>query len=124
MSIDLTSLIADLARFSRAQLDQDEDNTHLPDRQTTYLYRYIAAKRHLISEILREPHEYIPGDAWYSCSLAIDPDSDDQEPGSGCLDSDRSGTTCDCGRDARVERLLRIIAATWAERPGYPPEHR
>ena len=77
--------------------------------------RDVKAGRDLLAAILTEPHDYIPGDAWYSCSQAVDPGSDDKEPGSACLDDDRRGDPCDCGRDARVERLLRILAGVYEE---------
>jgi hypothetical protein len=80
--------------------------------------RDIKAKRDLMSAILAERHDYNPSDEYYSCSQAV---GDDPDPnvslarGSGCSDPDRAGQPCDCGRDARVERLLRILAGIYEE---------
>jgi hypothetical protein len=77
----------------------------------------VRAKRDLIAVILAEPHEYIPGDEFYSCSQAVDPYADRGEdyPGSGCSDDGRRGNPCDCGRDGRVERMLKILAGIYEE---------
>jgi hypothetical protein len=77
--------------------------------------REVKAKRGLLAAILAEPHTVIYGDEFYSCSQAVDPDPAPGEggPGSGCADDGRAGQPCDCGRDARVERLLRILAGVY-----------
>ena len=98
----------------------DEEAAHIVRHDPASTLRESATMRELIATILKEAHEYIPGDEFYSCSQAVDPYSDDKEPGSGCTDDDRRGDPCDCGRDLRVERLLRIIATRWREHPGYP----
>lgn len=91
--------------------DADHIARHDPAREL----REVAAKRDLIAAILAEPHAYIPGDEFYSCAQAEDPDPAPGEggPGSGCSDPDRAGGPCDCGRDARAERLLRILAGIY-----------
>lgn len=72
--------------------------------------RQVTAHRDLIAAILGQPHRQVD-DGWYSCAQAAD--DDEPEPGSACLDEDRAGGPCDCGRDARVERLLRIMAGIY-----------
>ena len=72
------------------------------------------AVRELVSAILAEEHDYNVGDEFYSCSQAVEYGTDG-EPGSGCFDPERAGKPCDCGRDARVARLLSIIAGEWED---------
>lgn len=79
----------------------------------------IALKRKLIAEVAGMRHDYNDGDPWYSCSQAIDPHEDNAEAGSGCIDEERAGKPCDCGRDRRAARLLGIVAAVYSDRPGY-----
>lgn len=74
----------------------------------------VRATRELVAAITAEIHDYIPGDEFYSCSQAVDPyPGESGEAGSGCSDTERSGKPCDCGRDARVARMLGIIASEW-----------
>lgn len=76
--------------------------------------RSVAATRALVAAILAETHDYNARDEYYSCSQAVKPGMDGV-PGSGCADPERAGRPCDCGRDARVARLLDIIAREWEE---------
>jgi hypothetical protein len=78
--------------------------------------RLQAAKttRDLVAAILAERHDYNNGDEFYSCSQAVEYGTNG-EPGSGCADPERAGRPCDCGRDARVARLLEIIASEWED---------
>jgi len=133
----------DLAAFLNARLDEDAqpwNAPHSPDCESAMgppgpfpcncgwaarVLREVESKRALITAITAEPHEYIPGDEFYSCSQAVDPYEDDpaeRYPGSGCSDPDRAGQPCDCGRDARAERLLHILAAVYADHAAYPQE--
>lgn len=95
---------------------------HITRQDPARILRDVQAKRDLITAILAEPHDYNPCDSYYSCSQAeeIDPTPGEGGPGSGCSDEDRAGDPCDCGRDARVERLLRLLASTWTAHPAYP----
>jgi hypothetical protein len=81
----------------------------------------VASTRALLAEVLAEPHYYVDGDAWFSCSQAVLPDfpGRDCEPGSGCSDDERRGKPCDCGRDARVRRRALMIAARWKGQRGW-----
>ena len=54
-------------------------------------------------------------DEFYSCAQAKDL-YEGGEPGSACTDPDRAREPCDCGRDARVARLLGIIASEWEDK--------
>jgi hypothetical protein len=89
----------------RAAGDDVNNSLHIARHDPARVLRDVQAKRDLLAAILREPHTFIPGDEYYSCSQAVD--------GSGCSDPDRAGKPCDCGRDARVERLLAILAGVY-----------
>jgi hypothetical protein len=98
---------------------------HIARNDPARTLRRVKATRDLVAEILAEQHEYVEGDPWFSCSQAVRPGEDDDEPGSGCVDDKRAGQPCDCGRDARAARLLGIIASEWEGsreegRAGYP----
>ena len=90
---------------------------HIARHDPARTLRDVKAGRDLLAAILAERHAVIPGDEFYSCSQAADPDPAPGEggPGSGCSNEDRAGQPCDCGRDARVERLLRILAGVYEE---------
>lgn len=81
--------------------------------------REIDAKRQLVAETLAEPHLYNEEDNWYTCAALVDQDG---EP--VCLNDSRAPGPCDCGRDARVGRRLRLLALPYAGRPGYRAEWR
>lgn len=89
---------------------------HIARHDPARARREVTAMRSLVAAIVAEPHAYIPGDSWYSCSQAVVPDPADDEdrvPGSGCMDDTRRGQPCDCGRDARAGRLLGILAGIY-----------
>ena len=80
--------------------------------------RDVKSGRDLLAAILAEKHDWVAGDEFYSCSQAVDYaglNHESRVPGSACSDPDRAGRTCDCGRDARVERLLRILAGVYED---------
>jgi hypothetical protein len=89
---------------------------HIARHDPARVLRRVKATRELVAAIIAEPHDWIPGDEFYSCSQAVElnpvPESPGV-PGSGCTDPDRAGQPCDCGRDQRVARLLGIIAGEW-----------
>ena len=87
---------------------------HIARNDPARRLRDVKATRDLLAAILAEQHDYNDGDPWFSCSQATVP-GDDGEPGSGCANDERAGKPCDCGRDARVARLLGIIASEWNE---------
>ena len=91
---------------------------HIARHDPARILREVRAKRDLIAAIVAEPHDWVAGDEFYSCSQAVDYaglNHESREPGSACTDPDRAGKPCDCGRDARVERLLRILAGAYEE---------
>jgi len=94
------------------------EGEHAARHDPARILREVWAKRDLIAAIVAEPHDWVAGDEFYSCSQAVDYaglNHESREPGSACTDPDRAGKPCDCGRDARVERLLRILAGAYEE---------
>lgn len=79
----------------------------------------IAGKIALLDHVAAWPHEYVDGDTWFSCSQAINPHDEDEEPGSGCADEKRAGKPCDCHLDDRRIAVLRCVAAGYVDRPGF-----
>lgn len=79
---------------------------HIARHDPARVLRRIAAMREHIDGLLAEKHRSCE-DTWYNCSAA------DQE---GNRDSTQE---CDCGRDERVTRSLRLLAAEYTDRPGY-----
>ncbi|MGW4042985.1 DUF6221 family protein [Streptomyces sp. NPDC004721] len=75
--------------------------------------REIEAKRQLVDDFLSEKHDVVE-DCWYTCAAA----SEERDGGETC-DDGRRGGPCDCGRDARVERRLCLLALPYVDRPGY-----
>ena len=91
---------------------------HIARNDPARKLRDVRAGRDLLAAILAERHDWVAGDEFYSCSQAVDYaglNHESREPGSACSDPDRAGQPCDCGRDARVERLLGILAGVYED---------
>jgi len=80
--------------------------------------RRVRAVRGLVAAIMAEQH-YSADVEYCSCSQALEGagliGGPTGPPGSGCSDPERAGKPCDCGRDAKVVRMLEIIASEWEE---------
>lgn len=76
-----------------------------PDITPEAVLRRCDADRKLIADITAERHLVIDGDCWYTCAAA----TEERDGGETCDDT-RLGEPCDCGRDAQVQRRLRILA--------------
>lgn len=74
----------------------------------------LDAKLALIDDLLAERHEVVDGDCWYTCAAA----TEERDGGETC-DDGRRGGPCDCGRDARVNRRLAILAQPFAGHPDH-----
>ncbi|WP_445520419.1 DUF6221 family protein [Streptomyces sp. NEAU-174] len=77
---------------------------HIALNDPSVVLRRCAADRKLIADITAERHLVVE-DCWYTCAAA----TEERDNGETC-DDERRGNPCDCGRDTRVERRLRIIA--------------
>lgn len=67
--------------------------------------RRVKADRALLADLLAERHLVVDGDWWFTCAAA----TEERDGGENC-DDDRRGGSCDCGRDTRVERRVRLLA--------------
>lgn len=76
----------------------------------------LDAKLAIVDDLLAEKHEVVD-DCWYTCSAA----TVERDGGESC-DDDRRDGPCDCGRDARVERRLRILAKPFSKHADYKAE--
>jgi hypothetical protein len=76
----------------------------------------LDAKLALVDDLLAERHEVVV-DCWYTCAAA----TEENDGGETC-DDGRRGGDCDCGRDARVNRRLAILAQPFARHPDHKGE--
>jgi hypothetical protein len=81
---------------------------HMALHDPAAVLRRIAAERKLIADLLAERHFVNDGDCWYTCRAA----TEERDGGENCNDTER-GKPCDCGRDTRVNRRLRLLAEGW-----------
>lgn len=72
------------------------------------------SKRALIAETIATRHLVVAGDCWFTCPAATQ-----EREGETCCNDDRRGDPCDCGRDWKVDRLLRLLALPYAGCDGY-----
>lgn len=113
-----------VARALQAKYDADELRVPaaLVNVSAIVVPRFVlaecAAKRRIVEELLATRHEVVE-DCWYTCAEATE-----ERDGGTCCDDSRRGTGCDCGRDARVDRYLRLLALPYADRDGYDPAWR
>lgn len=121
-AIDVSGRPVNWAEAIQVRWDSNgERAAHIARQDPDRTLRRVKAARELVADILREQHEYVPGDQFYSCSQAaegqgaLNPSPEDLVPGSGCWDEERKGKPCDCGRDSRVLRRLEIIAGEWQD---------
>lgn len=93
------------------------ERDHITRNDPARVLRRVKATRDLVAAILAEGHQR--ADDYFACSQAQEGSGliggPTGPPGSGCSDPDRAGKPCDCGRDARVARLLGIIASEWED---------
>lgn len=81
---------------------------HIAQHDPVSVLRRVNADRALLADLLAERHEVVDGDCWYTCVAA----TEERDGGENC-DDDRRGGPCDCGRDARVGRRVRLLAEAW-----------
>ena len=89
---------------------------HIARHDPARVLREVAAKRALLDDLLASRHDVVE-DCWYTCAAA----TEEHDGGETC-DASRRGGPCDCGRDARIQRYARLLAAPYREHPDYPPD--
>ncbi|MEV2277722.1 DUF6221 family protein [Nocardiopsis sp. NPDC049922] len=95
-----------------------QDATHMVRHDPARVLREIEAKRGLIASALAEKHVVVE-DSWYTCPAATE-----ENDGGECGNDDMADGPCECGRDARVDRLFRQLAAVYTDHPDYQEEWR
>jgi hypothetical protein len=91
---------------------------HIARHNPTRVLAEVEAKRQLLADALAEKHTVVE-DCWYTCPAA----TEERDGGETCNDAD-SGKPCNCGRDARVEQRLRLLAMSYADHPDHREEWR
>lgn len=89
-------------------LPTEEQQAHIVRNGPAAVLRRIAADRKLLDDLLAERHHVNEGDCWYTCAAA----TEEADGGETC-DDKRRGKPCDCGRDMRVARRVRLLAEAW-----------
>jgi hypothetical protein len=88
---------------------------HIVNHSPARALREVGAKRRILDDLTAELH-YICDDPWYTCAAA----TEDREGGT-YAETDGGGP-CNCGRDERMERRLRFLAAAYSDHPDYREE--
>ncbi len=109
-----TGIIDEDGGTLRAQQIFPAEADHVIRHDPARVLRDIDAKRRLLAEVLSEPHFMSVDDHWNTCPAIVDEDGVPV-----CLDESRAPGPCDCGRDARVARRLRLFVLPFADRPGF-----
>lgn len=91
---------------------------HIARHDPARTLREVEAKRALLGDLTAERHDVVE-DCWYTCAAATEED----DGGESCDDTKRGGP-CNCGRDARVNRSLRLLAQPFADHADYREEWR
>lgn len=74
----------------------------------------VEAKRRILGEMATWKHVVVEGDCWYTCGAALE-----ERDGGECCDIDELGKRCNCGLDGRRDRIGRLLALPFSDRPGY-----
>lgn len=106
--------VADGFALSGRQLRATVD--HIAANDPADVIADCDAKLALIDALLAERHEVV-GDPWYTCAAA----TEEHDGGETC-NEDWLGRPCNCGRDARVNRRLAILAQPFIAHPDHKGE--
>jgi hypothetical protein len=121
----LTAQVAEDERLARqVGLDDDQPDLYVYDDDHSHntlaitsgrMLREVAAKRALLADLLAEPH-FLNNREWYGCRAMAEGDVGGPDI--------PTGEACTCGRDANVERRIRILAQPYEDRPGWKEKWR
>jgi hypothetical protein len=89
---------------------------HIALHDPARVLRDVARDRLILDELDRLPHYAWDGREEYGCPKYTDPEAWRGVYGEG------AEQTCNCGRDDHVDRVLRLLALPYSERPGYREE--
>lgn len=105
-----------LAAVAASQMLQDVPGAVCDCGGPARVLREIDAKRQLLADALAETHFVNADDGYFTCAAAT------EERDGGSSDQRVEPGACDCGRDERVTRQLRLLAWPYAGRPGFKAE--
>lgn len=122
--------MSEIAEFLRARYAEDADAVranwngkgitserfHGTPIDPVRLLADLDAKLALVDDLLAERHQVVE-DCWYTCPAA----TETRDGGETCNEVD-SGKPCNCGRDTRVARRMRLLTMPYATHPGYRGE--
>jgi hypothetical protein len=97
--------------------DRGANPQHIARHDPARVLREVEAKRKILDELLSLPHYMWQNHDDYGCPKVLDAESWRYVYGT-------AEQVCDCGRDAHVDRSLRLLAAIFSDRPGYREEWR
>lgn len=108
-------LVTEAQTYVGDMLDDDLGH-HIAANNPAAVIADCDIKLALIDDLLAERHEVV-GDCWYTCVAA----TEEHDGGETCND-DWRGRPCNCGRDARVNRRLGILAQPFTGHPDHKGE--
>jgi hypothetical protein len=92
---------------------------HIVRHDPAQVLREVEAKRQLLDDLNADQHHRNEEDHWYSCAVLTDEHGETL-----CSDEGRAPGPCDCGRDTRVARRLRLLGLPYADHPDYREDWR
>lgn len=112
-----TGVVGDLPQFAIGTAGEVASGAagHIARHDPALVISDINSKRQILDDLLNEQHLSVE-DCWYTCAVATEAHDGD----STCRDD--AGDECDCGRDDRVSRRLRLLALPYAGHPDYRDE--
>lgn len=105
-----THVTDEVVRYTQDSAD------HIARHDPARVLREIEAKRRMLKDLQLQKHAVVE-DCWYTCAAATE-----ERDGDESCDDQRRGGPCDCGRDARVMRQLRLLAFPCADHDDYQPD--
>lgn len=93
----------------------DHEARHAANWDPKRVLAECDAKRRLIADLLAQKH-FLDDREWYGCRSVTENINNPDGPVSP------TGQPCTCGRDADVERRLRLLTPPFVDRPGYRAE--
>lgn len=103
---DASPIPNDIALYSASGKLTVGQHRHIARQDPARVLAEAEAKRRIIDSLFAEPHTVLtPGG---STEIYCDADNDADQP-------------CDCGRDERLDRYLRLLVLPYRDHPDYQP---
>lgn len=111
------SLYGDEGPAEPLYVDGEAIAAHVARHDPVRVLSEVTAKRALLEDINAEKHLVVDGDPYFTCNAATE-----ERDGGESWAREKWGTACGCGRDDRVERRLKLLAAPYSDHPDYREE--